>query len=184
MIKTLKFFGAIVLIVLTSVSCSNDDETKIIYQDAFEHYIGELYDGGMIYHLYKGSDGLEHGLIVSLTEGSAVWQTTPTLTNANRSWDGAFNTSLMTGSPAATYIATLGGGWYIPSIDEMEKLSSNRFEVNKALFEGGYLLISDTNAYWSSTEINTNYASCFYFSTSGTPWSKINPLTVRGVKSF
>ena len=33
----------------------------------FTHYLGEAYNGGIIYYLYKGSDGLEHGLIVALT---------------------------------------------------------------------------------------------------------------------
>jgi hypothetical protein len=54
----------------------------------FTHYLGEAYLGGIIYELYKGNDGLEHGFVVSLTESNAAWQTTPTLVNANRTWDG------------------------------------------------------------------------------------------------
>ena len=80
----------------------------------FTHYLGEAFNGGIIYYLYKGSDGLEHGLIVALTESSAAWQTSGTLVNANRTEDGAYNTTLMTGSPAATYIESLGAGWYLP----------------------------------------------------------------------
>jgi len=59
----------------------------------FTHYLGEAFNGGIIYYLYKGSDGLEHGLIVALTESTAEWQTSPTLVNADRTEDGAYNTT-------------------------------------------------------------------------------------------
>lgn len=130
----------------------------------FTHYLGEAFNGGIIYYLYKGSDGLEHGLIVALTENTAQqWQITGTLVDANRSWDGAYNTTLMTGSPAAIYIASLGTGWYLPSIDELVKLYYNRFETNKALFTGGYTLLSSVAIYWSSTEAYQNSAYFFSF---------------------
>ena len=151
----------------------------------FTHYLGEAFNGGIIYYLYKGSDGLEHGLIVALTESAAAWQTTGTLVNANRSWDGAYNTTLMTGSPAATYIAGLGAGWYLPSIDELGKLYYNRFETNKALFNGGNTLLSNLANYWSSTEYGATYAYGFYFASgcaSGN--NKADTLTVRGVRAF
>jgi hypothetical protein len=151
----------------------------------FTHYIGEAFDGGIIYYLYKGSDGLEHGLIVALTESTAPWQTSPTLVNANRSWDGAYNTALMTGSPAATYIAGLGAGWYLPSIDELGKLYYNRFETNKALFTGGNALLSSTATYWSSTEYLATDAYTFYFYYGyASANDKTNPHTVRGVRAF
>jgi hypothetical protein len=162
----------------------------------FTHYLGEAFDGGIIFYLYKGSDGLEHGLIVALTESTAAWQTSPTLVNANRSWDGAYNTALMTGSPAATYIAGLGAGWYLPSIDEIYKLHYNCFETNKALFTGGNTLLFGSNNYyygshevqyyWSSTEIGPEYA--YYFDTntfSATHFDqKTDVYTVRGVRAF
>ena len=151
----------------------------------FTHYLGEAFNGGIIYYLYKGSDGLEHGLIVALTESTDAWQTTGTLVNAHRSWDGAYNTALMTGSPAATYIAGLGAGWYLPSIDELGKLYYNRFETNKALYTGGNTLLSNTAYYWSSTEYNATVAFFFnftngYASTNG----KGSGNTVRGVRAF
>ena len=152
----------------------------------FTHYLGEAFNGGIIYYLYKGSDGLEHGLIVALTESTVLaWQTSGTLVNANRSWDGAYNTTLMTGSPAATYIAGLGAGWYLPSIDELGKLYYNRFETNKALFNGGNTLLSNLANYWSSTEYGATYAYGFYFASgcaSGN--NKADTLTVRGVRAF
>lgn len=152
----------------------------------FSHYIGETFNGGVIYYLYKGSDGLEHGLIVSTTESLAQWQSTSTLVNANRSWDGAYNTSLMTVSPAANYIATLGPNWYLPSLDELILLHHSRFEVNKALFTNSQTLLSLSLYYYSSTEYSNNEAFGFDFMTgysTNIPKSSQN-YAVRGVKSF
>jgi hypothetical protein len=153
----------------------------------FTHYLGEAFNGGIIYYLYKGSDGLEHGLIVALTESTSLaWQTAGTLVNANRSWDGDYNTTLMTGSPAAAYIAGLGAGWYLPSIDELGKLYYNRFETNKALFTGGNNLLSNSADYWSSSEDGATSAFGFDFFNGYSRGSapKTNTKTVRGVRAF
>jgi len=151
----------------------------------FTHYLGEDFNGGIIYYLYKGSDGLEHGLIVSKTESTAAWQASGVLVNANRTWDGAFNTPLMTNSAAATYIATLGAGWYLPSIDELSLLWQSRFTTNKALNTGGFTLLSPTAAYWSSTETNATGAFTFYFFDGyAANYSKNLTFSVRGVRAF
>ena len=153
----------------------------------FTHYLGEAFDGGIIFEIYKGSDGLEHGLIVALTESTLLaWQTSPTLVNANRSEDGAYNTNLMTGSPAADYIATLGAGWYLPSIGELVKLYYNRYYVQKGLRAGGNTLLSNYDIYWSSTEYDAGAAYEFDFFAGGayTGSTKPDPFTVRGVRAF
>lgn len=151
----------------------------------FTHYLGEAFNGGRIFHLYKGSDGLEHGLIVALTESAALWQSTISLVNANRTWDGTYNTGLMINSPAATYIATLGAGWYLPSIDELGKLYYNRFEVNNALFIGGNTLLSSTATYWSSNEYGLSSALYFTFLYGyAYDLNKANSRNVRAVRAF
>ncbi len=153
----------------------------------FVHYLGEPYLGGIIYELYKGNDGLEHGFVVSLIESNAAWQTTPTLVNANRTWDGVYNTVLMTDSPAATYIATLGSGWYLPSIDELTKLYLNHLELNKALFSGGNSLLLSSGFYWSSTESIALFSSANvidFGSNSVSTRNKTYAYKVRGVKAF
>ena len=151
----------------------------------FTHYLGEAFNGGIIYYLYKGSDGLEHGLIVALTESTAAWQTTGTLVNANRTEDGAYNTNLMTGSPAATYIAGLGVGWYLPSIDELGLLYYNRYSAQKGLRTGGNTLLSNTATYWSSTEYNATIAYYFGFTNGyASDSNKTVTTTVRGVRAF
>lgn len=151
----------------------------------FSHYIGETFNGGVIYYLYKGSDGLEHGLIVSTTESIAKWQTTGVLVNADRSWDGVYNTNLISGSPAVNYIATLGANWYLPSIDELILLHHSRFEVNKALFINNQTLLSLSLYYWSSSEYSASQALSYDFLTGYTDVSgKTLNYGVRGVKSF
>ena len=153
----------------------------------FTHYLGEAFNGGIIYYLYKGSDGLEHGLIVALTESSTTlaWQTSATLVNANRTEDGTYNTNLMTGSPAQTYIATLGAGWYLPSIDELGLLYYNRYSAQKGLLAGGNTLLSNQAIYWSSNEYNVAQAYLFYFGGYiNFNAYKTDPNTVRGVRAF
>ena len=153
--------------------------------NGFTHYLGEDFNGGIIYHLYKGSDGLEHGLIVRKTESTAVWQASGVLVNANRTWDGAYNTPLMTSSAAATYIASLGAGWYLPSIDELSLLWQGRFTSNKALNTGGLTLLSTTAVYWSSTEYNATNAFYFNFNYGyANYYYKYYTLSVRGVRAF
>ena len=151
----------------------------------FTHYLGEAFNGGIIYYLYKGSDGLEHGLIVALTESTAAWQTTGTLVNANRTEDGAYNTNLMTGSPAATYITSLGAGWYLPSIDELGLLYYNRYSAQKGLRAGSHTLLSNTAYYWSSTEYLVTDAWTFgFYSGDAGATSKLNAYVVRAVRAF
>jgi hypothetical protein len=149
----------------------------------FVHYLGEPYLGGIIFELYKGSDGLEHGLIVALTESYGQWQTTGTLVNANRSFDGAYNTALMTGSPISSYIITLGAGWYIPSIDELGKLYNNRLYVNNALLTSGNSLL--TSSYWSSFEWSITNAFTFNF-INNVVNNPVKPTSypVRGIRAF
>ena len=155
----------------------------------FTHYLGEAFNGGIIYYLYKGSDGLEHGLIVALTESTPLaWQTTGTLVNANRTEDGAYNTALMTGSPAATYISTLGAGWYLPSLDELGLLFYNRYSAQKGLRLGGNTLLQWNSLsawYWSSSEYDASYAFRYSFLEGIADQNiKTTACYVRAVRAF
>lgn len=149
-------------------------------------YPGKDTLGGIVYYVYFGDDGQQHGLVVSKTESTAKWQTVPTFINALQSWSGVNNTNLMTGSPAKNYVLSLGEGWYLPSLDELNLLRQNRGLVNKALYAGGHTLLSYVY-YWSSSEYNETTAWYVTF-TSGFAGYQFGSKTlnnkVRGVKAF
>jgi hypothetical protein len=148
-------------------------------------HLGKDTLGGIVYYIYIGSNGNQHGLIVNKTESTAAWQATGgILTNANRTEDGTFNTALMSSSAAATYATGLGAGWYLPSIDELALLYYNRFTTNKALRTGGFTLLS-TSDYWSSTENSALGAYNFSFTNAYSPSSyKYSTYSVRAVRAF
>ncbi len=150
-------------------------------------YLGEEFLGGIIFNLYTGSDGQQHGQVVSLTETITSLQNPASLVGADSTWDGATNTSLYTDSLAKTWVESLGEGWHIPSIDEINTVYNNRYHVNKAISAlGSGTLLSNTLLYWSSTEDGINYAwSCnFDYGITSSSLSKTTALTVRAVKSF
>jgi hypothetical protein len=148
-------------------------------------HLGKDTLGGIVYYIYIGSDGNQHGLIVNKTESTAVWQATTALTGADKTGDGAYNTALMTSSAAGTYVTGLGAGWYLPSIDELGLLYYNRFSANKALRAGAFTLLSKIAFYWSSTENLTTTASAFYFYFGyGNSAHKNSILSVRAVRAF
>lgn len=148
------------------------------------HYHGEEFEGGIIFYIYKGSDGADHGLIVSKTEGSAIWGSL-NLIGADRRSDGVFNTNLMSADPgtAREWVESLGTGWYLPSIDELILLRQNRFHVNNSTASG--LTLIESEYYWSSTEVSAthgSYMSFLYNTTSSN--LKDFPLYVRAIRAF
>jgi hypothetical protein len=158
----------------------------------FTHYLGEEFEGGVIYYLYKDSGGVEHGLIVNKAEQAlTIWQNTGTLTGADRTEDGAYNTSLMTDSPAEVYVTGLTDGgftdWYLPSIDELNLLWDNRYSANKALRAiVGADLLSNTDNYWSSTE-STDAKAYFFNFFNGNTFTNFKTTTSysgRAIRSF
>jgi hypothetical protein len=176
------------------------DSTKHIYgvlhkladaSGGFEHYLGEEFEGGIIYHLYKGSDGVEHGLIVNKAESAEIWQTVESETNADRTDDGLYNTGLMINSPAATYVNNLSDGgftdWYLPSIDEFNLLYNNRFFVQKTLRTLDEAPLSMILNYWSSTEWigNTSFVMHFQMRYGRSNYNgKASADVVRAIRSF
>ncbi len=158
-------------------SQGNDLENKF--------YLGQEIFGGIVCYIYLDKNGKQHGLIVSKNETTEKWQNSATTTNATRSWNGTYNTILMTGSPAKTWVASLGTDWYLPSIDELTILRQNRFHINKGLHKAGADLLSNSDNYWSSTENNKETANFLNFSTgkSGSE-SKVNSYKVRAVRTF
>jgi hypothetical protein len=168
----------------------------------FTHYVGELYGGGIVFHVYRDALGDEHGLIASLTDVStgAAWSnvaTTEIGPSAKSTWNGPGNTNAIvsqaghTGSAAQLCLDYANGGfddWYLPSLDEVNMLYNVRYNLNKVLSVtpgAGELTIA---WYWSSTETSANNARGFNFTWGSNYFTvslaKTRLDSVRAVRHF
>lgn len=165
----------------------------------FTHYIGEQYGGGVIFHLWKDIAGVEHGLIVALTDQSTsqAWSNvTSTLigTSAQSSWDGLSNSNAIVGQATHTSSAAklcldlVSGGqsdWYLPSIQELNMLWNNYYTVARTLSQIGGATQLANNYYWSSSEGSSGSAWNFDFSYGYTDGDvKDYASYVRAVRAF
>ena len=169
----------------------------------FTHYIGEVFGGGVIFHLWKDTLGVEHGLIVDKTDLSTahVWSNIATNigVSAQSSWDGLSNSNAIVGqaghtsSASALCLNSTNGGqsdWYMPSIDELSLLFQSRFNVNKSLSAiGGATVLPYTVYYWSSSEFSSGDAFSFNFAPGwayiyGGSGNKGFTCYVRAVRDF
>lgn len=168
----------------------------------FNHYIGEVFGGGIIYYLWKDAQGVEHGLIVDITHQS-VSQAWSNITSsligpsAQSSWDGLSNSNAIiaqaghTNSAAKLCLDLVSGGqsdWYLPAVDELSLLWHNRFIVNKVLsgISGSELLRTGLADYWSSTEASNNSVWPFRFGPGDANGNGFKSMTyfVRAIRSF
>ena len=169
----------------------------------FTHYIGEAFGGGVIFHLWKDAQGVEHGLIVDKTDlstGQAWSNISQTLigATAQSSWDGLSNSNAIVGqaghtsSASALCLNSTNGGqsdWYLPSIDELSLLWHSRFNVNKSLSAiGGATNLPMSAYYWSSTELDfdSDYDAWYFYCDYGDAdySSKSFTYYVRAVRAF
>ncbi len=162
------------------------------------HYVGELYGGGIIFYVYENG---EHGLIASFDDlggsGGVNWGPLSNVTNAESWWDGATNTTNAVAAGAANtdavklcddYTNDGYSDWHLPSIGELKALEEAAYVLFKVLDSDGD---SNTNApnyggsYWSSTQTDKDYAYSFKFTNTHTEekWKDENKL-VRAVRSF
>ncbi|MGV8093413.1 MAG: DUF1566 domain-containing protein [Mangrovibacterium sp.] len=172
-------------------------------QDSINHYIGELYGGGVIF--YVDHTG-KHGLICSLIDVSmgSVWSniSNERCINAQSQWDGRTNTlSIINQNGHTTSAAKLchdyknadyGTGiysdWYLPAIDELNLLYNVKYEINKILETDNNELTTKIidydegvgdSFYWSSTEDGIKHAFFYYFY-SGAAWGHLTPTGAFG----
>jgi hypothetical protein len=166
------------------------------------HYIGEVYEGGIVFHVYKDRNGTEHGLVVSLEDVSSgiSWSnryTDEIGVTAKSSWNGNTNTKAIIKqsghfeSAAQVCDQYTGGGktdWYLPSLDELNLLHKARYELNKTLEtdnDPNTLPILYYDYYWSSTEAKNYSAWTKHFATGADNTNgKPSQYAVRAVRSF
>jgi hypothetical protein len=170
----------------------------------FTHYIGEQFGGGVIFNLWKDSQGIEHGLVVDKTDlsTSQVWSnldTTLSGPSAQSSWDGLSNSNAIVGqtghtnSAAALCLNSTNGGqddWYLPAIQELNMLWNNYYTVARSLSQISGATQLEQAPYWSSSEFvdSSTIAWCFFFQYGPANYDnwqfKFNPFYVRAVRAF
>jgi len=166
----------------------------------FTHYIGEQFGGGVIFHLWKDAQGVEHGLIVDKTDlsTSQAWSNITNLligASAQSRWDGLSNSNAIVGqaghtsSAAALCLNSTNGGesdWYLPSILELNMLWNNYYTVARSLTQiSGATQLQTLNRYWSSTEGGDSTAWFFIFSSAvANSTIKASTWYVRAVRAF
>jgi hypothetical protein len=155
------------------------------------HYVGELYGGGVIFYVDKTGG---HGLIVSSQDigNKSIWsnvQSSAIGSTAQSTWNGKSNTDAIIAQSSHTSSAALlcknysGGGfsdWYLPAIDELNKLFNTRYEINKALGTNGIKL----DYYYSSTEVDGASAVASYAAGTVNPAIKSGSQNVRAIRAF
>lgn len=130
----------------------------------YAHYVGELYAGGIVSHVFKDNLGNEHGLITALIDaGASHWcniNNTSMGYAANHPWNGQTNTTGILNFPGHTSSAaqlcdtsTAAGynDWYLPSAGELLLVKKNILLVNTSLGATAGALPMN-NYYWSSSE--------------------------------
>ena len=146
----------------------------------FTHYVGELFGGGIVVFVWKDAQGVERGLIASLTDlSSGIPWTTPDFQStligpsAQSRTNGLANTNAIVAQAGVgtSYAAGLckaynAGGfndWYLPAAWELNQCYNAAMIVNVVLENTNGFNFNPLNSfyYWSSTE-NMDY----------TAWSK------------
>ena len=164
----------------------------------FIHWIGQEFGGGVIFHLFKDAQGVEHGLIVDKTDLSTnVWSNVNQIEivpSAQSSWDGLSNSNAIVGqaghtsSASALCLNLTNGGqsdWYLPSVQELNMLWNNYYTVARSLSQISGATQLQQAAYWSSTETGANGAwSCNFYNGFASSLNKGNTAYVRAVRVF
>lgn len=169
------------------------------------HYIGELYEGGIIFFIDHTG---EHGLIASLEDldgGSGVaWSNIVVLVGdgAQDAYDGASNTAAIIAQSGHTNSAAKlcddyendgYSDWYLPTTSEILLLRQNQLNIHNILENDGnpdtYGLLATLTPpysfYWTSYEIGDDlgwYLGIEY--PHGEIYTKEGLLRVRAIRAF
>jgi hypothetical protein len=167
--------------------------TRVVTVSPAPGTVGSSYGGGVIAYIYVAGDlgyvaGETHGLIAAPSDQSTLeqWGCYGTTVGGTSTalGTGAANTTIVSSACGAGTAArlcadlVLGGysDWYLPSIDELQKLYINRSSI------GGFT----TGGYWSSSEVNATNAWDIYFfnGVSGSDYGKTDLRYIRAVRAF
>lgn len=152
-------FGAVFILSLFSlVSCSSNVEPV--------RAIGDVHAGGVIIDVWV-ENGVQHGVVLALNDqsGGSAWSNVAERevgTPARSKVDGFSNSlaivnqqghAVSAAQACLDYVAEGHDDWYLPAIEELEKVYENLEVINKTLTEvPGATPISMAAGYWSSTE--------------------------------
>ena len=159
---------SLLLIALMAIGVNAGNGNRTVTGAPYK--VGDYYnDGTKEGIVFQVSDDGMHGKIVSLDESKNVpWAVEGVIENnatgATSGGDGMSNMNKIrmqpdwkTNYPAFAWCASLGNGWYLPAVDELNLIDENRGLINQGLKKGAYDEISD-DVYWSSTE--SEYVDC------------------------
>lgn len=134
--------------------------------------VGEVYNqNGVIGVIYEVSSDGRSGKIVSLNESTKNWSSNVSSSTYATSYDNGeanmqtiCNLSSWTSYyPAFYYCYNLGTGWYLPAKDELAALfeavrSYGSSKFDQVLSDNGGQEFSSASDYWSSTEVDYEWA--------------------------
>lgn len=164
-----------------------------------KYRVGDLALGGIIYLIWQGADGVEHGLVASLANIGAnqFWSEQYDITAAISASNGILNAgSSVAGASCDNYSITdpVSGitydDWYLPAVWELTALAQNALIINSVLANDGDDTTTGLNedldsGYWSSTEIGFSFA-WYVQVVSGQANTnfKDSPYRVRAIRRF
>lgn len=184
--------------------------SSITITNDFAHKIGDVFEGGVIFKLWKDSLNVEHGLIISTTNVSSgnQWSNVTKTVIGKPAFDKIIGLNNLTGilnqkghiSSAALicekFVSNGKDDWYLPSVSEISFIMDVSTQINKGLktIKGSDNLKPNV-MHWTSTEYDAYhaYACCmFQGNTNGImrlEWKtndalKTNCYTVRAIRSF
>ncbi len=165
---------------------------------SFGHYIGEQYGGGVVFHVWKDAQGVEHGLVVATTDqGSAqVWSNVADVeigAKGRSSLDGLSNSLAIVNQPGHTTSAAkvcldlVSGGfedWYLPAKNELMILYNNYYTVSRSLLQITNFSPLSEYGYTSSTESNNMFWYLKFDYGEYATYTKSNKVLIRAVRAF
>ena len=161
---------SLLLIAFMAIGVNAGNDNKTVTGAPYK--VGDYYnDGvkeGIVFVVY---DGGYHGKIVSVDESRELWvgeTVCENVTAATSKGDGMGNMNKIrrqpnwkSNYPAFAWCASLGDGWYLPAVDELQLIYENKSIINRMLNEKGYGEVVD-DLYWSSTEVEEE-PDCAWF---------------------